>query len=296
LAHGLRLHRTWLGVGATGLLDLVWCRAIGLSLTGAVPFVGAMGGFLLAAIILRAFDVRSRFAAVAETVALWLAFAHTDNLLSYLAATPALKLQDALLVRLDHILGFGWRDFAATVTANATAREMLSFCYDSMLPEIFLLGGFLAWTRRGERVEALFWIAFIASLLTCIVSALLPALGAFQQFGLPERGLHLDNLRRLRAGVDLRFAISDMQGVVSMPSYHTVLALLMAYVVRSIPIVFWPVALWSALMLVSIMPFGGHYFVDMAAGAIVLLCAIALFNKARTWLVEPGHRAARQAG
>jgi membrane-associated phospholipid phosphatase len=282
LLNGVQMRRAWLAVGAVYLVDALWSGMLGLTLAQYAAFLGAMAWLLSMTVVLRVFHPGSRFAAAAEVVALWLAFAHCNNLLSYLAATPGLKLQDELFARLDRILGFDWLALFAFVQADPIVENVLSVCYGSLLPEVFALGVFLAWTWRDERVQELFWIAFLSSLLTSVISWSIPALGAFQQYGMPAKeALQLHNLQLLRSGIGLRLALPDMNGIVTFPSYHATLALLMAYVMRGTGAIFYGVALWNLTMVVATIPIGGHYLVDLIGGAGVLLIAIAAFNRVR---------------
>ena len=60
-----------------------------------------------------------------------------------------------------------------------------------------------------------------------------------------------------------------MQGIVTFPSYHTVLAILFVYTHRGLRWTFPPVAVLNGLMLAAIPSVGGHYVVDMIGGALV---------------------------
>ncbi|HUC69964.1 MAG TPA: phosphatase PAP2 family protein, partial [Stellaceae bacterium] len=57
-------------------------------------------------------------------------------------------------------------------------------------------------------------------------------------------------------------------------SYHTVLAVLLTYAHRRSSLLA-PVALVNAVMLFSVPSFGGHYLIDIIAGIIVAMLAIA---------------------
>ncbi len=68
--------------------------------------------------------------------------------------------------------------------------------------------------------------------------------------------------------------LARLQGVVTFPSYHTVLAILFAYAHRgrwSFPIFL----LINCLMIASIPSEGGHYLSDVLAGAGLAVVAIA---------------------
>ena len=67
-----------------------------------------------------------------------------------------------------------------------------------------------------------------------------------------------------------------MQGIVTMPSYHTVMAVLFTYAFRGTGLIGYGIATLNLVMLLSIPPIGGHYLVDMLAGGALALGAIAV--------------------
>ena len=83
----------------------------------------------------------------------------------------------------------------------------------------------------------------------------------------------------LRAGNPSAFDLSRLQGLISFPSYHTVLAVLLTHAHRRSKLLI-PIAAINGVMLLSIPLFGGHYLVDMIAGAAVALLAIAATSAA----------------
>ena len=86
----------------------------------------------------------------------------------------------------------------------------------------------------------------------------------------------LRDLLALRAGGPWHFELSAMQGIVTMPSYHTVMAVLFTYAFRRTGLVGYGIATLNLVMLLSIPPIGGHYLVDMLAGGALALGAIAV--------------------
>jgi len=63
---------------------------------------------------------------------------------------------------------------------------------------------------------------------------------------------------------------------VSFPSFHTTMALVYIYGFRRAGVIGWLVGALNALMLVAIPFFGGHYLVDMIAGAGVMLASLGV--------------------
>lgn len=68
---------------------------------------------------------------------------------------------------------------------------------------------------------------------------------------------------------------SKMTGLIIFPSFHTVLAILTVYAVKIRP-VFLPVAILNAVVIVSTLPEGGHYLVDLLMGGAVSALGIMI--------------------
>jgi membrane-associated phospholipid phosphatase len=130
--------------------------------------------------------------------------------------------------------------------------------------------------RRGD-LRQMFWLVVISGLITCAGAAFFPALGPFKAHGIKAEFLPV--MEQLRAG-NLHFALSNLTGVVSFPSFHTTMALLFIYSFSRAGTIGWLLAMLNVVMLPSIPFFGGHYLVDMAGGAAVALGSLALVKAA----------------
>ena len=81
---------------------------------------------------------------------------------------------------------------------------------------------------------------------------------------------YLRDVLALRAGGPWHFELLAMHGIVTMPSYHTVMAVLFTYAFRRTGLIGYGIATLNLVMLLSIPPIGGHYLVDMCGGALAL--------------------------
>src|SRR5262245_7894178 len=80
-------------------------------------------------------------------------------------------------------------------------------------------------------------------------------------------------MERLHSG-DLHFALAQLTGVVSFPSFHTTMAILYVYGFGRVGWMGWVAALLNVAMLLAIPFYGGHYLVDVFAGAAVALISV----------------------
>jgi membrane-associated phospholipid phosphatase len=89
---------------------------------------------------------------------------------------------------------------------------------------------------------------------------------------------HLDAFHHLHAGTDPGFGLADMSGLVTFPSFHTVLGLLLAQAVAETRLAWLGVAA-SAAVIVSTIPIGGHYVIDILAGTLIWLIAAVIARR-----------------
>ncbi|WP_352536083.1 MULTISPECIES: phosphatase PAP2 family protein [unclassified Mesorhizobium] len=91
---------------------------------------------------------------------------------------------------------------------------------------------------------------------------------------------HHPTLLKLRSGEPFALLLSEAQPLVTFPSFHTSLGVMIAYSMRYFRIVFWPVVVLEITMIVSTMPEGGHHLVDLIAGAAVAGGSIVVVRSA----------------
>jgi hypothetical protein len=255
-------------------IDLVWAPKIGLTISGGELAAGGVGVLLALSV---AYRRRSRaIADMAAAGAAWMAVMSSGVVLSYLAASCALPLQDATIERFDRFIGFDWLDWRDAMLSQPTLGWLLPTAYNSLLPQAALSIIYLCCTDRSARIGELLLLVGVTLAATMLISAICPALGPFAMHGDSNGGYPFTDLLAMRAGGPWNFKLISMQGIVSMPSYHTVLAVLLPYAFRHTGLVGYGITTLNALMLLSIPPIGGHYLADMLAGGALALVAIAL--------------------
>nr|WP_208101989.1 phosphatase PAP2 family protein [Burkholderia sp. D-99] len=83
----------------------------------------------------------------------------------------------------------------------------------------------------------------------------------------------------LHSGQLRQFCLPESQGLVSLPSFHVMLALLLAYVVRHVRHVFLASVVLHVVMIVSTPTQGGHYLADVIAGIVFGVLSIAVVRR-----------------
>lgn len=203
----------------------------------------------------------------------------------YLAAGAALPLQDARLASLDQALGFDWLGFVASANSNPAVSWALVTAYHSALPQMLALYLLLSFGRYERRLAEFQTLLSVTSVAVGALMLLVPAAGAYAHFRPPRElfdgfspnaGMwHYETFLRLRAGaVPLDFM--QMEGLVTFPSFHTVLAIVTAYAFRGFRLLALPAVIINGVVIVSTLPEGGHHLVDVIAGAIIAVAGIVL--------------------
>jgi len=282
------LLANWIVIGvmgaALGLGILVTNFSIEQSgLMVAVGYVGIYGGFAHAnahSRVRRDPQVMFVLGGTAQIVLITAVMAP----LTYVAAAINLPMQDSNLLAADRALGLDWAAYVRFVDAHAALASWINSGYAMIRWPIFAIPVILTAVRRYRRIEE-FTFAFGAALAaTTIISALVPAIGVYQEIGLDPASLkhinvnaYLDQLRDLpltRDGVLRHLNLMGLGGIVTFPSFHAASAVLYAWAL-------WPLRWWrpiivliNGLMLAATPIDGGHYFVDLIAGVAVAIAAI----------------------
>jgi hypothetical protein len=277
-----------------GALELGWLHHAGYAFSG---WTLTCAGLALLTAISVAYGVGGRSTSISGMAfygATWVIFSVVGLVFTYLMATLQFPLLDENFVRIDAMLGFHWMTWHRWLQSYPLANQILYFAYFSGMLQVVFSIIYFSHVGKMERNDELLWAALISLSIVAIISGIFPALGAFHQFGIDlELGVHLAHLLALRDGSATTFALPTMQGIITFPSYHTVLAILLMHAFRGQRYWFAAVAALNSLMLLSTPTFGGHYLVDMLAGALVAALAIDVVRRMPDrWSAHP-HRIGR---
>lgn len=204
----------------------------------------------------------------------------------YLGTAAALPLQDALLAQIDRWIGFDWIAFVKFANSSALASWLLVEAYQSTS---FMLVGAMLWfciSGQGERLAEFLALACITSIGIAVGMMIFPAAGAFAHYHLPFAAYehfgagsgmwHYELLTGLRNGhiTEIDFNLPNSNCLVTFPSGHTILAIIITYALRGSWWTLIPACIINGAMLVSTIPHGGHHLVDLIIGGVIAVCAI----------------------
>jgi hypothetical protein len=210
----------WTAKFGFALLNIVLCRAVGLSFTNWPPFLASTGTIAALGLFYGLSGRSDRIAGMANGVLLWMVGSLLGAILTYAASAHDGRLWDAELAAADAALGFDWASWHRFVSEHLLLKVPLMLAYGSLLPQILLsvfLFSFLGWERRNAELLISFLLAI---LLTAAVLHLLPALGPCAE--MPAcRAAYANELVNLRAGTLPPIDVMRINGLIVFPSFHT---------------------------------------------------------------------------
>jgi membrane-associated phospholipid phosphatase len=263
------------------IADLALVRAAALSISHATALVGSVA-ILLAA---REIAIRRRLdawmATACSVLCLVLAVSILGVLLSYaLTALSPFRLHDPEVLAADRLLGFHWSGFVGALDRHPLLCQILGASYETMGLQMALLA--LIPALRGDRAtaDAVALTIGMALAATNLVAFLVPTVGVTTLE--PHDFAHLTiaggidgqhDYLALREGTLRNVRFDMIAPLLTFPSFHAVVATTATLASRRIPYAFPVVLLLNALMFVSTLTHGGHYLLDVLAGAAIAFAA-----------------------
>lgn len=210
------------------------------------------------------------------------------GLVSNMGLRLGMPLVDGDLAAIDAFFGIDVGRAVRAFAGHPALITALSYAYNFSPPAVILSIAIALFAGRRALAWEMVATLVVSMQVVAIVSVLLPAIGAMHHFGLEylqgnglPRGAgiyHLAAFETARSGLDPVFGIEDMAGLVTFPSFHTVLALMLAQALAPGRLKWLGVAA-SAVVIVSTIPIGGHYVIDLVAGFAIWAGCAALARR-----------------
>jgi membrane-associated phospholipid phosphatase len=292
----------WASIGCFALVDIIWLPASPLSFASSnwKPFLkigfGSAAIFALLLIVSHRLrdksdrvgcflrELANRTELLCRTIFILAALSITALTFSYLATSTASPLQDAWLAEIDHYLGFDWTGLLRFANSDPTLSWMLVKAYHSTGHVLIGVVVWLSLLGRAERLAEFIAILCLTLLGVEIGMFLIPAAGAYTHYSPPQElfsnfsakaGMwHYELLTALRTDATPVIDFAKAEGMITFPSFHTVLGIITAYALRDTRWVMIPVLLLNGTMIVATLPEGGHYLLDLIAGGAIAIIAI----------------------
>ena len=274
-----RVSLSWVLISVVALISVLAASSLQLAVNDLVliqvrAFAFAAGLYGLGRLLVWIGDRRSsvvltsggRFFCSAGKLGIFLVFA---GLAQYEVGATNFPLVDDLLLRADSALGFDWEAWSGWLAHNHLWREALFFAYSSPLWQMLLLGTAHCTRTGNDRNEELICCFMVSLIIVYICAIFFPALGRPGLIGQH----HIDVLVAARSG-----KVTDFDGIITFPSFHSALGALLIYSARPIKSVFVGALLLNLLLIAATPPVGGHYVVDTLAGVLVAVMTIGIVN------------------
>jgi membrane-associated phospholipid phosphatase len=203
--------------------------------------------------------------------------------LSYLGAMMNLPLRDREMIWIDRHLGFDWLQAMKDLDRWPAALDILDLAYATFTAQLVATVLILLAAKRTRDLDRFFVTFLCASLVAELASVFVPTLGPMSALAGDAEFVHLPTLGRttadivlaLRDGTLKAIDLDAINGIISFPSMHAAVAVIVPYTLRWNRTLFWPFAALDAVMLASAVPSGNHYLVDVVGGVAVAGLAIA---------------------
>ena len=269
------------------------------SVAGSASAALSLAVLLGASLRLRAIGRATAVATFSEAFGIVLLGGLAAAAVAMVALRSGAPMADAWLKAGDSTLGLSAQALVAWLAGLGMSLEPLHVLYHSSFPQIALSILLLSFLGRQLDVWRLSFL-FLVTLLSCaIISFALPAYGSFVDAapstiaGLPPGAgtFAFGSVDRLQAADVAIVGLYDLGGVITFPSFHTIMALLTIQAWWWNPALRLPILGWNGGVIFATVPMGGHYFVDLFAGALLWMgwCAVA------EWIVA-GRRPASRRG
>lgn len=269
----------------------------GLALGSAAPV--AAGLLVLSAVALFAWrDARPRLFAGAVGFLQMTLFTVFGVVLSYALAARGGPLWDDRLAAADAWLGLDWPALFHAADAWPAALWLGAAAYYSLVGQMIVCIVALSAAGQVGTLRVAVAAAILSGAATIAISGLVPAIGnlfdpsGYQHLWPSVAWQERQLVERLRDGSARVLDLSHLSGIVSFPSYHATLPVILAWAQRDLPILKVAAPIWAGVTVLATPLFGGHHGVDVLAGLTLAGLAIAVAPRVAT--LRPSHPAGRE--
>lgn len=264
---------SWWLLGAMTLTCLFACLGVGFRIdpARAVPPLLTLA-MLAAAALWGRRSGRARLAVGAEAFLQMTLFTIIGVVFAYALAARAGRLWDARFAAADRWLGFDWPAVFRAADQAPVALWIGGFAYHSLTLQMIVAIVALSACGQAERLARTVAAAILAGFVTIALSGAMPAMGnvfdptQYRHLWPSIAWLEQDLIAGLRNGSRRILDLTQLMGIVSFPSYHATLPVLLAWAQRDIRGLRWTAPVWAGVTILATPLFGGHYGVDVIAG------------------------------
>jgi hypothetical protein len=282
-----------LGLIATlAAVDIVWLgffTDLRVDLAGLAARLGITVAIGLGAAYYGLSGRSTRLCATLLCVAELMALEIFATIFNYLAIRIGFPMADADFARWSQVFGLDWLSYDAFIMSRPWLAIALYLLYLSSAPQILIAVLVLGFTGRLATLLELVMILSVTSIVTVIVGALLPGLGAHHFYGVPDHGAarFVPAIVGSHDGTLKLLEMDKVEGLVVFPSYHTVISLALIAAFWPLRYLRYPGLFVNVALIAGVPVWGSHYFIDIPAGLAVWLVAHLLWRRYAPRLDRP---------
>jgi hypothetical protein len=245
-----------------------------------IPGIGVAG--LFAAMVVGRVRNRPALCAGAAAFLQMTLFTLIGVVLSYALAARAGTLWDARLGALDRAAGLEWPFLFASADRFPAALWVGGLAYHSLTLQMIACIVVLSATDQLDRLRTAVNAAIAAGFATILISGFTPALGnvfdpSHYRYLWPSVAWTEQRmLVGLRDGSWRTIDLTHMMGIVTFPSYHATLPVVLVWAVSKTRWCRIVAPIWASVTILATPLFGGHYAIDVLAGAGLAVAALWL--------------------
>lgn len=182
---------------------------------------------------------------------------------------------DPWLNGIDQAMHIDTPQLALMLAMDFGVGEVLKLFYNSAFPIVFITTLWLSFSGQEERTWELGCCFAVAIIIASCVAVAFPAIGSMVYHKIDDvsslpngaGNFHLPTVEYFRESRNPDFDLSRVNGIVTFPSFHMVMALLVPYALRGTRIPYLCAWIWCVMVTLATIAIGGHYVVDLIAGA-----------------------------
>lgn len=292
LGHNVSYLASWMAIafGFPIALFTVLISGMGIAVESVAPLLCFVVMFAAAELIYTYYRPDVRIGSTCGILAVLPVAILLAAIISHTGLKFGAPYTDDALSKADLMLGIYAPAITLMFAKHPEIASLLALIYNTSLPVCVVCGLALAAFGHTSRAHELAFAFTFCLLFASTVSIFLPALGSTVYHGiegvvgLPSSAgnFHMATVAYYRDDPTAIFDLRKTQGIVTFPSFHMVMAILVPYAIRGRGIVTWFAVGWGLLVTVSSVVIGGHYIVDLLGGAISWTIATSLIQKKRS--------------
>ncbi|MGL4321273.1 MAG: phosphatase PAP2 family protein [Paracoccaceae bacterium] len=195
---------------------------------------------------------------------------------------------DHQLMAIDAQLGYVWPVFVESVAKWPWVGIALGHVYNSSVPQVALTIILLAAMNRGVQLHRFLFVGIVSMVIIVPIWVIWPSVGPSAYVTVPveiqariglvfgaDQGAHLAALARDGLAV---ITPDQVNGVIAFPSFHMIMALMVAWYCWPTP-ARWLALVLNAAMVPATLSHGAHHLVDLIAATVLFFFCVWVANR-----------------